>query len=61
MQETTENCPICDWQIVIPEGTEVSEILTCPDCGNKVVVENRDDTGKVVLAAAPEVEEDWGQ
>lgn len=53
-------CPICDGQISVPLGTEESEILTCPECSNRVVVKNINST-EVVLDKAPEVEEDWGE
>lgn len=42
-------------------GVDVSmpgEILDCPDCGLELEVRSVD---PVVLGAAPEVEEDWGE
>jgi alpha-aminoadipate carrier protein LysW len=51
-------CPICEGSIIIPVGTEESEILTCEDCGSRLVVES---LSPVALSAAPEVEEDWGE
>ncbi|RJR28406.1 lysine biosynthesis protein LysW [Candidatus Microgenomates bacterium] len=53
-------CPICDGQVTIPENTEVSEILTCSECNNRVVVAAIDGD-QVTLEKAPEVEEDWGE
>ena len=38
--------------------TLVGEILDCPDCGLELEVRS---VSPIVLAAAPEVEEDWGE
>lgn len=54
------DCPICDGQVTVPEGTEKSEILSCLDCNNKVVVKEIQGS-KITLEKAPEVEEDWGE
>ena len=56
----SSQCPICDGAVDIPAGTEVSEILTCGECNNRVVV-SKIDSRAVVLDKAPEVEEDWGE
>ena len=53
-------CPICDGSVEVPKGTVVSEILNCPECSNRVVVTKITPTA-VILAKAPEVEEDWGE
>ncbi len=53
-------CPICDGQVTIPDGTEESEILTCTECSNRVVVKSVKGAD-VVLDKAPDIEEDWGQ
>lgn len=54
------HCPICDGMVIIPEGTEESEILTCPECHNRVVVSGIS-ADTIVLDKAPEIEEDWGE
>jgi lysine biosynthesis protein LysW len=59
MTNLTANCPVCDEQINIPNNTEVSEILSCPGCQNRVVVTAL--TDKAELDTAPEIEEDWGE
>ena len=56
----SSQCPICDGTVEIPAGTEVSEILVCAECNNRVVV-SKIDSQAVVLDKAPEVEEDWGE
>lgn len=53
-------CPVCMGEVVIPSGTEVSEIITCQDCSSRLVVTNLTPTG-ATLEQAPEVEEDWGE
>lgn len=60
MENVSAACPTCDGQVTIPSGTEVSEILTCTECSNRVVVESVNGS-TVTLAQAPEVEEDWGE
>lgn len=60
MANLSANCPICDGGIKIPEDTEETEILTCSECGNRVVVESISEN-KVELEKAPEIEEDWGE
>jgi len=54
------NCPICDGEINLPPDLEESEIITCDECKNRVVVSSIDGS-KVVLEEAPEIEEDWGE
>jgi lysine biosynthesis protein LysW len=54
------NCPICDCEINLPEETEETEIITCSECRNRLVVEKIEE-GRVILKEAPKVEEDWGE
>jgi alpha-aminoadipate/glutamate carrier protein LysW len=51
-------CPECDGTIEIKEGTEANEILSCADCGAELEVKS---VKPVVLALAPQEEEDWGE
>ena len=60
MKDQSVNCPICDGVLVVPAGTEESEILACGECNNRVVVSSIEG-GKVMLEEAPVIEEDWGQ
>lgn len=60
MADIKTNCPICDAQISVPEGTVESEILTCEECENRIVVASLDEKG-ASLEEAPEIEEDWGE
>ncbi|MBI2611509.1 lysine biosynthesis protein LysW [Candidatus Gottesmanbacteria bacterium] len=55
------SCPICDANIKIT-SVEVSEIISCKDCGSKLEVVSVDNkSSKFNLKEAPKVEEDWGQ
>lgn len=60
MANLEENCPICDAQVTLTDDIEESEVITCSDCNNRIVVESIEGT-KVTLAEAPEIEEDWGE
>lgn len=51
-------CPECDADIVVEKGTELGEILVCPDCGVELEVKSLD---PVQLDLAPREEEDWGE
>jgi alpha-aminoadipate carrier protein LysW len=54
----TANCPECDAQITLPDGTLEGEIVTCPDCAAELEITGLD---PLTLALAPEVGEDWGE
>lgn len=60
MSDVNGTCPVCDAQVSLPQDTEVSEIIACPECETRLVVEEAGNAG-VVLTQAPEIEEDWGQ
>lgn len=53
-------CPVCDAQFQSSDNLEVSEIITCLDCGSRLVVAEVSADG-VSVEEAPEVEEDWGE
>lgn len=51
-------CPECGAEISAEDTLEVGEILSCEECGTDLeVTENN----PVVLALAPEEDEDWGE
>lgn len=60
MSDINATCPVCDAQVSLSQDTEVSEIITCPECETRLVVEEVG-KGNVRLEEAPEIEEDWGQ
>ena len=60
MNSISGACPVCDAQVALNSDTQVSEVISCPDCKSKLVVEKLDKQ-KSVLAKAPKVEEDWGE
>ncbi len=59
MNSTETCCPICDGVIQLTSQLEVSEIISCPECGNRLVVESTE--GTLALSEAPEIDEDWGE
>lgn len=54
------SCPVCDAEITATGSVEQSEILNCPDCKTRTVVE-KIKNNTLVLAPAPQIEEDWGE
>ena len=56
----TAQCPICDALVALQSNVEVSEVVNCIDCGSRVVVESIA-SSRVMLAQAPNIEEDWGE
>jgi len=54
----TSTCPECDREIAFAEAVRLSEIVECPDCRSELEVVT---TEPILLALAPEPEEDWGE
>jgi alpha-aminoadipate carrier protein LysW len=52
------NCPACEIPVDVPDQSKLSEILECADCRSELEIVALD---PVMLALAPEVEEDWGE
>ena len=55
---STVVCPECEAEVTLDAGTEVGEILVCPDCGVDLEVISLE-PGAVQLA--PMEQEDWGE
>ena len=55
---TTVSCPECAAEITLDEGTEVNEIIVCPDCGVDLEVISLE---PATVEMAPMEEEDWGE
>ncbi|MCA1900091.1 MAG: lysine biosynthesis protein LysW [Chloroflexi bacterium] len=55
---STVNCPECEAQVALDSGTEVGEIIVCPDCGVDLEVTSID---PAALQLAPMEQEDWGE
>jgi alpha-aminoadipate carrier protein LysW len=51
-------CPVCDAGVALGADTICDELIECDDCGVELVVLS---TQPMVLAEAPQTEEDWGQ
>lgn len=54
------NCPVCDAHVPLSSDVQVSEVILCPECKTRLVVDNIHQQ-KISLLKAPEVEEDWGE
>ncbi len=55
-------CPICDAEFEILGSTEVTEIISCHECQNKLEVASiHKDTNRAEVKEAPKIEEDWGE
>jgi alpha-aminoadipate/glutamate carrier protein LysW len=52
------SCPECACEISFAETPRLSEIVECADCRSELEVIT---LNPMVLALAPEVEEDWGE
>ncbi len=55
---STVNCVECEAEITLEDGTEVGEILVCPDCGVDLEVTS---LNPAALELAPMEQEDWGE
>lgn len=51
-------CPECAADINLNQGTEVGEIIVCPDCGVDLEVTS---VNPAEVQLAPMEEEDWGE
>jgi len=60
MNNSKASCPICGGAILLTTDVEISEIITCSECYNRVVIEKIEGRD-VILSEAPEIDEDWGQ
>jgi lysine biosynthesis protein LysW len=56
----TGTCPICDANVNLPSDTAESEVVFCPECKTRLVVDEVDEK-TASLSKAPDVEEDWGE
>ncbi|MBI4065360.1 lysine biosynthesis protein LysW [Candidatus Gottesmanbacteria bacterium] len=51
---------MCDAHVPVLKDSEVSEMLSCPECKGRLVVESISEK-HVALSKAPDIEEDWGE
>jgi len=51
-------CPECAGTITLKAGTETWEIVVCADCSSRLEVKS---VAPASVAAAPKIEEDWGE
>jgi alpha-aminoadipate carrier protein LysW len=52
------SCPECEGSVTFVDPPQPSEIVECPECAAELEVVTAD---PVMLAPAPEIEEDWGE
>ncbi len=55
---TAQTCPECEDEVQIGHSVRLNEIVECAGCRNELEIVA---LSPVVLALAPEVEEDWGE
>lgn len=55
---TTQTCPECEDQVQISDSARLNEIIDCSGCRSELEIIA---LSPVMLALAPEVEEDWGE
>ncbi|WP_329454047.1 lysine biosynthesis protein LysW [Streptomyces sp. NBC_01497] len=58
MTTATQTCPECDGPLKVDDSVSASEVIECPECRSELEVVT---TRPLLLAVAPEVEEDWGE
>jgi len=51
-------CPECEGSVELAKAPRLSEAASCPECSSELEVVGLE---PVTLAAAPEIEEDWGE
>lgn len=54
----TATCPECEGTVEVTADVRPSEITQCPECSSELEVIGLE---PVMLALAPEIEEDWGE
>lgn len=55
---TAQACPECEDEVQISHSVRLNEIVECAGCRSELEIVA---LSPVVLALAPEVEEDWGE
>lgn len=53
-----QTCPECATNVPVPDDAVEGEVLPCPSCEVELELLELE---PVVLALAPEVDEDWGE
>ena len=51
-------CPVCGGDVEIPEDPVEGELLECAECETELEILS---LSPIVLAEAPQEEEDWGE
>lgn len=53
-------CSMCGGAILVPDDVVQGELISCSDCGVEYEIKEVL-SGSVVLKAAEEIKEDWGE
>ncbi|QIJ64527.1 lysine biosynthesis protein LysW [Streptomyces sp. JB150] len=56
--KTARSCPSCEEPVSIGDSVRLNEVLDCGGCRSELEIVALD---PLVLALAPDVEEDWGE
>lgn len=51
-------CPECTGDVPVAPEVELNEIVECAECMTELEIVSRD---PLIMALAPEAEEDWGE
>jgi alpha-aminoadipate carrier protein LysW len=57
-EATVISCPDCEAAVPLPEDVRLNEVLECGECRIELEVVSVE---PVLVALAPEIEEDWGE
>ncbi|NEB74969.1 lysine biosynthesis protein LysW [Streptomyces sp. SID14478] len=57
-ETTVQACPECEGQVGVESEVRAGEIVECPECAAELEVVG---VAPVLLALAPEADEDWGE
>lgn len=57
-EPTMNECPVCGGDVELPRDPVEGELLECSECASELEILG---LAPVVLAEAPEAEEDWGE
>jgi alpha-aminoadipate carrier protein LysW len=57
-EHVTAKCPECDYELSLDGSVRLSQIVECGECRSELEVVTSE---PVMLALAPEPEEDWGE
>ncbi|MFI9219478.1 lysine biosynthesis protein LysW [Streptomyces werraensis] len=57
-ETTVEACPECEGRVGVESKVRAGEIVECPECAAELEIVG---VSPLMLALAPEADEDWGE